>query len=252
MRFAVAAAFIVLVAPVAAGATRPPVALIASPAHVDLAGSARSVVTVTNSGTETAVVDVLRAGYALDVRGRPRVAARRGSWLAVAPARVTLAPGAARSITVTSKLPRKAQPGDHPELVLFATHVLRGRGLPVRVRLGVVVVVRAPGKVVHRLDLAGVTVRRAAGKRVLRLRIANRGNVIEALKPACSRVVVLHGRVLLAMLRPPGRRLLPRTSALVDVVYRGTFRGSARVRLSPAVAGRCPVVARGRWFPVRL
>ena len=252
MRLVAAAAVLVLVAPGPAGATRPPVALIASPSHVDLVGSGRSVVTVTNSGTETAVVDVLRAGYALDVRGRPRVAARRASWLAVVPARLMLAPGASRSITVASKLPRRAQPGDHPELVLFTTHAIPGRGLPVRVRLGVVVVVRAPGKIVHRLDLAGVTVRRAAGKPVLRLRIANRGNVIEALNPACSRVVVHHGRVLLAMLRPPGRRLLPRTFALVDVVYRGTFRGPARVRLSPAVARRCPIVARGRWFPVRL
>jgi hypothetical protein len=248
---AAAVAVVVLVAP-AAGATRPPVALIASPAHVDLVGSGRSVVTVTNSGTETAVVDVLRAGYALDVRGRPRVAARRASWLAVVPARLTLAPGASGTITVTSKLPRRARPGDHPELVLFTTHARPGRGLPVRVRLGVVVVVRAPGKVVHRLDLAGVNIRRAGRQPVLRLRIDNRGNVIEALNPACSRVVVRHGRVVLAMLRPPGRRLLPRTFALVDVVYRGRFRGPARVRLSPAVAGRCPIVARGRWFPVRL
>src|SRR5262249_8347020 len=139
VRLVLAAVFLVLVASVNAGATRPPVALIASPSHVDLAGSARSVVTVTNSGTETATVDGLRAGYALDQRGRPRVAARRASWLAVVPSRLTLAPGTSRSITVASKLPRRAQPGDHPELVLFATRALPGRGLPVRVRLGVVV-----------------------------------------------------------------------------------------------------------------
>jgi hypothetical protein len=252
VRLAVAAAVVILVASGAAGATRPPVALIASPAHVDLAGSARSMVTVTNSGTETAVVDVIRAGYALDMRGRPRVAARRASWLAVVPARLRLAPGASGSITVASRLPRRAQPGDHPELVLFTTHALPGRGLPVRVRLGVVVVVRAPGKVVRRLDLVGVHVRRPTGRPVLRLRFANRGNVIDALGPGCSRIAVHHGRVLLAMLRPPGRRLLPRTSALVDVVYRGTFRGAARVRLSPPTGRRCPVAGRGRWFPVRL
>ena len=252
MRLALAAAFLVLVASVNAGATRPPVALIASPSHVDLAGSARSVVTVTNSGTETAVVDVLRAGYALDQRGRPRVAARRASWLAVVPSRLTLAPRTSGSITVASKLPRRAQPGDHPELVLFTTHALPGRGLPVRVRLGVVVVVRAPGKVVHRLDLAGVHARRVRGRPILRLRFANRGNVIEALRPACSRVVVWRGRVLLAMLRPPGRRLLPRTSALVDVVYQGTFRGDVRARLSPVTGLHCPLAGRRRWFSVRL
>jgi len=252
VKLAAVAAVVALVAPADAGATRPPVALIASPAHVDLAGSGRSVVTVTNSGTEAAVVDVLRAGYALDVRGRPRVAARRASWLAVVPARLTLAPGASRAITVTSKLPRRAQPGDHPELVLFTTHALPGRGLPVRVRLGVVVVVRAPGKVVHRLELAGARVRRAARNRILRLRIANRGNVIEALNPGCPRVAVRRGRVLLATLRLPRRRLLPRTSALVDVVYRGRFRGGARVRLSPRAGSKCPVVGRGRWFSVRI
>jgi hypothetical protein len=247
----VAAALVVLVASANAGATRPPVALIASPAHLDLAGSARSVVTVTNSGTETAVVDVLRAGYALDMRGRPRVAVRRASWLAVAPAKLTLPPGESRSITVSAKLPRRAAPGDHPELVLFTTHALPGRGLPVRVRLGVVVVVRAPGRIVHRLDLAGVDVRRA-GRPILRLRFANRGNVIESLRPVCSRVVIRHGRVVLAILRPPVRRLLPRTSAFVDVVYRGMFRGRAQLRLYPVAGRRCPVAGRGRWFAVRL
>jgi hypothetical protein len=251
VRLAVVVAVVALVAPAAAGATRAPVALIASPAHVDLAGSARSVVTVTNTGSETAVVDVLRAGYALDLRGRPRVTRRRASWLAVVPAKLTLAPGASRSITVVSKLPRRAQPGDHLELVLFTTHALPGRGLPVRVRLGVVVVVRAPGKIVHRLDLAGVRVRRAGGRPVVRLRFANRGNVIESLRPVCSRVVIRHGRVLLAMLSPPARRLLPRTSTLVDVAYNGRFRGSARARLAPLLHRRCPSRP-GRWLAVRL
>src|SRR5262249_14485032 len=119
LRLAALAAVMVLVVPMKAGAARPPVALIASPAHGALARSGRSVVTVTNSGTEDAVVDVLRAGYGLDLRGRPRVVARRASWLAVVPARLTLASGESKSITVVSRLPRRAQPGDHPELVLF-------------------------------------------------------------------------------------------------------------------------------------
>ena len=64
-----------LLAPAFAGAgtALPPVSLIASPSRVSLAGAARQTIQVTNSGRATVVADVARAGFALDLRGRPRI-----------------------------------------------------------------------------------------------------------------------------------------------------------------------------------
>jgi hypothetical protein len=54
----------------ASEAGRAPVALVASPAHVEIAGSGRTTVRVTNSGTRRVVLDLRRAGFALDLRGQ--------------------------------------------------------------------------------------------------------------------------------------------------------------------------------------
>ena len=114
----------VVLGPASAGAGTPrsPLALTAAPAHVTLAGAARAEVNVTNSGLSAVVVDVVRAGFSLDLRGRPRVvpgerARAAASWLTVAPRRFVLDPGTTRSLTVTSRLPRRVEPGDHDALV---------------------------------------------------------------------------------------------------------------------------------------
>src|SRR5206468_2332147 len=101
----VAAVALVLAASAFAGAARTPVAMIASPSHVSLSGSGRAEVTVTNSGSEPLALDVVRAGFALDLRGRPRPVPRRPSWLAVAPRQLALAPGATATLTVASHVP---------------------------------------------------------------------------------------------------------------------------------------------------
>ena len=87
-----------VLAPASAGAstTRPPLGLTATPAHVALAGFGRAMVRVTNPGASPVVVDVARAGFALDLRGRPKVVSRGGtraasSWLTVRPPRFVLA-----------------------------------------------------------------------------------------------------------------------------------------------------------------
>ena len=246
-----AAVVAALAAPALAGAASPPpVALIASPSHVDLKGSARAPVAVTNSGSRPVVVDVARAGFALDLRGRPRAVARRSSWLAVGPRRLTLAPGATAMLTVSAHVPRRAQPGDHSELVLLTSRPLARRGLPVRLRLGVVVVVRAPGKVVRRVSAISLHVRRAGKARVLGLLLANRGTVTESVGGPCA-VLWLHrrGRIL-ARLRTLERRILPHTRGLVELVYRGRLRGQFRAIPPPPTPG-CPRIRSPR-FVLRL
>jgi hypothetical protein len=242
------AAVVALAAPGLAGAAAPsPVSLVASPSHVALNGSARAPVTVTNSGTDPVVVDVARAGFALDLRGRPRAVSRRSSWLAVGPRRLTLAPGATATLTVSSHVPRRAQPGDHSELVLLTSRPPTRRGLPVRLRLGVVVVVRAPGKVVRRVSAISLRARRAGKARVLGLLLANRGTVTESVGGPCA-VLWLHrrGRIL-ARLRAIERRILPHTRGLVELVYRGRLRGRLQATSPPPTPG-CPRVRSPRFL----
>jgi hypothetical protein len=241
----------VLAASAAAGAARPRVALIASPAHVALAGSANAPLAVTNSGADPVVVDVARAGFTLDLRGRPRAASRRTTWLAVAPRQLALAPGATATLTVSSHLSSRAEPGDHSELVLLTTRSPTTRGLPVRVRLGVVVVVRAPGKIIRRIAVVRISARRSGRTRVIGLILANRGNVTETVGGSCA-LVWLHrrGRIL-ARLRAPERRILPHTSGLVELTYPGRARGRVLVRIVPPAKPGCPHV-RSRELAVTL
>ena len=252
---ATAAITLVLVpAHAGAGTTRPPVALTATPASVALVGSSRAVLRVTNPGLAPVVVDVARAGFSLDLRGRPRVAPRGGpraasSWLSVLPGRFVLAPGASRAITVVSRMPHRAEPGDHDALVLLTTRTRAGAGVLVRMRIGIVVVVRAPGVVVRRLVVRGVRVGRSREARILEVSIVNRGNVTEALARGRVRVVLRRGSRQ-TTLRAVPRDIRPGTVGIVQVPYAGPLRGpvSARV-LIPGEPAR-PAVSRA--FSIRL
>jgi hypothetical protein len=226
-------------APAVSGAARAPVSLTAVPARVSLAGTAQAAIRVTNAGTRRVLVDVARAGFALDLRGRPRIVRRRdrrsaARWLAFRPARLMLPPQSSASLTIASKVPRRAEPGDHDAVLLLSTApVGRGR-VAVRVRMGVVVVVRVPGRVVRRLELRGLRVGRR--RRTLELLVANRGNVTESLHGA--RLVLSssgRARTLVA-----GRRdVRPRTRGIVEFrLPRGTHgRVAARV-VVPGEPGR--------------
>jgi hypothetical protein len=187
---------------------------------------------------------VARAGFSLDLRGRPRIslpggARAAGAWLTVRPRQLVLGAGASSLLTVTSRVPRRAEPGDHDALVLLTTRPQQGLGLPVRMRIGVVVVVRAPGRIVRRLELRELRVRRAGRARTLELLVVNWGNITETL--GRSRVVVaLHRRGLApARLWPASRELRPRTSGIAQFSYRGRLRGwvTARVTISTGRSG---------------
>jgi hypothetical protein len=240
-----------LAASAVAGAARPPVALIASPAHVRLVGSVRAPIAVTNSGSARIVVDVTRARFALDLRGRPRAATQRGSWLGVAPRLLVLAPGATATLAVSSHVPARAGPGDHSELVLLTSHPVAGPGLPVRVRLGVVVVVRVPGKVVRRVVAVRVRVRRLRRARALELLLTNRGSVTESVGGPCMLAQLRRRNRVLARLRSPGRRILPHASGLVELRYTGRARGRLAVRFVPSTRPGCARI-RAKAFAVWL
>jgi hypothetical protein len=237
-----------LLAPAFAGGSgaRPPVSLVASPAHVALTGAARRVVTVTSSGSEPVTVEVVKAGYGLDLRGRPRVLRRRSSWLKVRPRRLTIAPGGRATLVVASSPPARAKPGDHSELVLLATRPVRTAALSVRMRLGVIVVVRVPGRIVRRLEALRLRVR----PRRLELLVANRGNVTETIARRCVTVTVRRAGRVLARLHPTARNVLPHASGLLELPFRRPRSGRLGVVVELSPGPPC-ASARRRTFSLR-
>jgi hypothetical protein len=207
------------------GAPRHPFGLSAAPARVMLTGRSSTAVRVTNTGTERVRVDVSRAGFALDLRGRPRIIRRGGSrsaarWLTLRPGRFELAPRASAALFVTSKPPRLTEPGDHDALVLLSARPRADARVTVRLRLGVVVLVRAAGRLVRRLELARLRLARRAGARVLDVVVVNRGNVTESLRRPRAVVVPARGGRPLASIVGANREVRPRTRGIVEFPLR--------------------------------
>ena len=128
-------------------------------------------------------------GFSLDLRGRPRVVARAGpraataSGLTVQPGRFVLPAGARRNGSPCHhRLPRRVEPGDHDALDPAHDATVGARpGVAVRMRIGVVVVVRAPGS---RRPVRSPSARCAFDARRSRTErssssLSNRGNVTE-------------------------------------------------------------------------
>jgi hypothetical protein len=248
-------AAIVLV-PASAGAStnRPPVGLSATPSRVSLEGTSTANVRVTNPGSLPVAVEVGQAGFSLDLRGQPQVVPRGRAraatgWLTARPTRFVLGARGTQTLAVSARLPAHVEPGDHDALVLLTTRFKREGGVTVRMRLGIVVVVRAPGRVVRRLVLGRLDVRRTRAARVLELRVANRGNVTETLGKARVRVL-LQRRSAVTRLDAGPRDLRPRTSGIVQLRYGGRLRGWVTARAEVAREPGMPVLR--RTFRIRL
>ena len=196
-------------------------ALSVTPERLRLTGSAARTIAITNTGDSPTVVVARPAGLALDGRGMPTLAGRpqpAASWIHARPSRVAIAPGARAVISVSSTAPSTASHGDHPVLVLLTTQPRPGAGVAIRVRIGVVVFVRVPGKIVHRLAISAVAARRGT----LTVAVANRGNVAERVR---ARVVLRRTGRTLARLGPIERTLLPHARARLEFGYRRRLHG---------------------------
>jgi hypothetical protein len=117
-------------------------------------------------------------------------------------------------------------------------------------RMGVVVVVRSPGVVVHRLELRGMRVARKGRVRMLEVGVSNRGNVTESIARSTGTLSLFRRGRRIAKLRVEPRDLRPGTRGVLQFVYRGPERGAATARadVAPDSSGR---VLR-RTFRVRL
>ncbi|HEY3462103.1 MAG TPA: hypothetical protein VGK62_01455 [Gaiellaceae bacterium] len=226
------------------------IALSASPLRLTLRGASTAAITVRNPGRRALLVDVSRAGFARSLRGKPRVqpAGRAAAWLRVRPKRIRVAPGAKGVLHVRAAPPRWAAPGDHPALVLLTTRPLGVRHVRVRLRVGVIVDLHVHGRIVRCLEPRALTVRSLGARRLLQLRLVNRGNVTERLGGKRLRLEIVRDGRVLATLRPRRSELLPHSTGIAVFVYRGRVRGGvlARIRLRP------PGRAHHRAFWIRL
>jgi hypothetical protein len=204
----------------------PPVAVAVSPARVVLAAGETQALHVANRGSEPASVRVTTAGYALGLRGRVRILESRGAVL-VQPARLVVPARGSVDVTVSG---RAEGPGDHPSLVLFTTE-RSASDIAVRLRLGVVVLVRGRGVVVHRL----LAERLVGRPHQVDLWLRNAGNVAEPLRIRMrvggrllrdSRLILPHSRAVATF----SARVLA-AQAVVEVAYGGNvLRRTLRIR----------------------
>jgi hypothetical protein len=130
-------------------------------------------------------------------------------------------------LEVAAHVPARAQPGDHHALVLLATKPSRVGGVGVRMRLGVRVAVRVPGKVVRRVIVRGLHVRRSGRLRNLDVALANDGDLIET----SAVTVVLSQRGSVERVHAALREVLPRTRAILTAPYSGRLRGRVLARV---------------------
>jgi hypothetical protein len=211
-----------------AGVDRPRVALSVSPVKVAVVAPGSRRITVRNDGAERVVVVIARTS-----------AAETKTRLAIAPRRLQLSSGKSASLTLRARLDRKAEPGEHRALVLLTAHSPRGGHVDLRLRLGVRVTVRVPGQVVRRLVLRGLRVHWAHGRQLMRVSVANRGNVTVHLRGNVTASLLRHGRRVgrLRLLSPP--TLPPGIRATLALRYSGRVRGRVtavvRVRLGAGV-----------------
>ncbi len=223
------------------------VSLTASPAQVTLPAGGRQIVRVAAIGRGSLSVEARVAGFALDLRGRPRVVSvsDAAAWLSVRPRRLVVGRNGGL-LTVSSRRPLDARPGDHSAVVLLSAVAPSARGVVVRMRIGLAVSVRVPGRIVHHVSVVAARLRRAGHARLLELTLANRGNVIEVVGAGGLRVsLVRRGRVVAHYL-VARRELLPGTRGLVRLRYDGHARGMTVVRTELRRAGARPVERRFR------
>jgi len=203
------------------------------PARVVVAAPGHTTIHVSNPGDDAVVVDAVAWGYALDVRGRPLMTAT-GHWLRVAPARLKLPANGSAELGVTVAKPRGAAPGDHAALLLLTTRPRPGRRVVARLRLGVVVVARVPGRLVRRLVVGQLRIAHRPQSTVVDVVVANRGNVDEWIGARRLSIRLLRRGAPVATLWSAPRRLLARSQGLVRVSCPRIVHGrvTAVVRLS--------------------
>ena len=159
-------------------------------------------------------------------------------WLTIAPRRLVLRGGARTAVTVRAG--PGASPGDHDVLVLVTGRPVDRTRIPVQLRLGVRLRIRAPGRLVHRVAVEGLRARRFKGRRTLLVSVANRGNVTEQLRGRLMVTLLTRNRVISRLRLVRRSELYPDMRAVVALPYAGHAHGllTAIVSIRGGVSGR--------------
>jgi hypothetical protein len=231
---------------IGAAPATPAVSVTAMPERVTVTPTRAASVTVLNTGRTRVVVDASSVGYALDARGRPRLGAPVRLFV-VSPLRLALRAGerAALRVVAAAGFGGLAR-GDHTGALLLATRP-QGGAIPVAVRIGVVVTLRVPGRLLRRLVLGRARVSR--GKLVVPVR--NVGDVDEWVGGRdVSLVVARAGRRPVRVFARP-RHVLAHTRGLLELPW--TVPRAAMLRVRTIVSPRLrPVVVPRRPYRLRL
>jgi hypothetical protein len=179
----------VLIAPPA------PVALAVSPASIVMKAPGSKRISLRNTGMEDVVVEVTRRAVGESAAFK--------SWLRVVPASRSIRAGRSATFTLRASRTPATTPGDHSAVILLTTRRTSTDRIAVRLRVGVRVLVRVPGRLVRRIDLGRLRVKRNQ----IVAWVVNRGNVVVRLDARAR--LLRRGRVV-ARLRTRGRgTLLP-------------------------------------------
>jgi hypothetical protein len=223
---------VALATAVALYTSAPRATLSASPARIALVPGARRLVHIEAAGTRSVVVGASVAGFTLDARGRPRIV-RPGDaapWLAVAPRAVSVGRTGA-TVVVSSRSVGGARPGDHTAVVLLTAVQPSPRGVLVRMRVGLVVSVRVPGRIVRSLGAVAVHVARRGRRRTIDVALANRGNVIEHVTAELLRIELVRSGRVVAGLRAARRDLLPHSKGVMAFAAPPKLHGPVILRI---------------------
>jgi P pilus assembly chaperone PapD len=186
-----------------------PVALAVSPASIVLKAPASKKITLRNTGSEDVVVEVTRRAIGESAAFK--------SWLRVVPASQSIRAGRNATFTLRVSRTSAATPGDHSAVVLLTTRRISAARIAVRLRVGVRVLVRVPGRLVRRVDLGRLLVKRNQivawvvnrGNVVVRFdasaRLLRRGRIVTRLRPRRRGTILPGGRAAIRFGRP--RRL---------------------------------------------
>jgi len=233
-------------------AARPVASLSVTPAHVTLLGRSPQLLAVHNDGAVRVQVSVRPTSFDFDAYGNAEIAPERtparsaDTWLAVQPSGLVLAPGAERRLRVEARPPPRAAAGDHHALILLSANTPGARGITIRTRIGVLVLVRVPGRIVRQVALGRVWVDGGARARRIVVTTINRGNIAERLLSGQLTVALRRAGRVVTLAHGLPRDLLPQTRGVAVVPLRASLRGpfTAVVRVAAQ-----PGFAAGPWAP---
>jgi hypothetical protein len=118
----------------------------------------------------------------------------------------------------------------------------------VRLRLGVVVVVRAPGAIERRLELHRLRVSRRARTTLIEVTVANLGNVTESLHGARAGLSRLKEHRVFAAASAATRDLRPHTTGIIAFRFGRTLHGPMTARVVIPADGDRRRLERTYWI----